>query len=181
MHCWDLIGLALCAVMGMTVCAMGAAKDWEDPGAVGQNNERPHATMVICPDARTAKSIRWANNDERVKSPWYRSLNGEWKYHYAQNRTLRVPDFWSTGFDDSSWKTIPVPSNVEMHGHGVPIYVNIRYPWQEGHPPVVPDNEPNNTVNSYRRTFELPKAWKGRRTLITFDGVNSFFYLWING
>lgn len=155
--------------------------DWENSQLVGVNNEPPHATMVICPDAATARSIGPVCNAERVKSPWYRSLNGKWKYHYSKNRTARVPDFWKTDFNDSAWTTIPVPSNVEIEGYGIPIYTNIKYPWPKPKPPFTPDDDPNNTVNSYRRPFEVPADWGGRRVLITFDGVNSFFYLWING
>jgi beta-galactosidase len=162
-----------------------AAPDWENPQLTGINNELPHATMVVCPDAATARGIGVAQNSERVKSPLYRSLNGQWKYHYSSNQLARVPDFWLPEFDGSKWETIPVPANVEIEGHGIPIYVNIRYPWTwhgvKPSPPVVPPDDPNNTVNSYRREFELPAGWNGRRVLITFDGVNSFFYLWVNG
>jgi beta-galactosidase len=160
-------------------------KEWQNPKLAGVNNEPPHATMVVCPDAKTALSIRFANNTERVKSSFYRSLNGDWKYHYASNHVGRVPDFWKPEFDDRAWETVPVPGNVEMFGHGIPIYVNIRYPWTwhgvEPNPPHVPEDDPNNTVNSYRRIFTVPKDWEGRRVFLTFDGVNSFFFLWING
>lgn len=158
------------------------SKDWENPGLTGRNNLPPHATMVICPDAKTARLIGPVCNGERVKSPFYRSLNGVWKYHYASNHTARVHGFWELTFDDSGWTEIPVPSNVEMHGYGTPIYVNIRYPWREPwHPPIVPGDDPNNTVNAYRRWFRLPASWTGRRVLLTFDGVNSFFQVWVNG
>src|SRR5262249_54938929 len=151
----------------------------------GISNQPPHATMVVCPDAKTAMRIDLVANSERIKSSFYRSLNGDWKYFYASNQTARLPDFWKPGFDDWTWKTIPVPGNVELFGNGVPIYVNIRYPWTwhglKPEPPVVPGDDPNNTVNCYRRTFTFPNEWAGRRVFITFDGVNSFFYLWING
>ncbi len=160
-------------------------EEWENPKLTGLNNQSPHASMIICPDLKTARKIGVTVNSERVKSPFYRSLNGDWKYHYSSNHLARVSDFWKTDFDDSSWATIPVPSNVEIQGHGVPIYVNIRYPWTwhgtEPNPPFVPGDDPNNTVNSYRRTFEIPKDWDGRKVFLTFDGVNSFFDLWING
>ena len=85
-------------------------------------------------------------------------------------------------FDDSKWKEIQVPANVEVEGYGIPIYVNIRYPWPEPwKPPFTPGNDPNNTVNSYRHTFDVPYHWPGRRIFLTFDGVNSFFFLWVNG
>ena len=182
-----LMGIVCAAVLtaGTVSAAEPSPRDWENPQLTGINNEAPHATMVICPSARIARKIGAVQNSERVKSPFYRSLNGEWKYHYSSNQLARVPDFWLPNYDDSKWGTIPVPANVEMEGHGIPIYVNIRYPWtwhgQKPTPGVVPPDDPNNTVNSYRREFDLPKDWNGRRVLITFDGVNSFFYLWING
>jgi len=160
----------------------GSLPDWENPGVTGRNNLPMHATMVICPDLATARSIRMATDKEREKSRFYRSLNGDWRYHYSKNHAVRVPDFWMPEFDDTAWKTIPVPSNAEIQGYGVPIYVNIRYPWPEPWtPPLVPGDDQNNTVNSYRRTFQVPSDWSGRRVLVTFDGVNSFFYLWVNG
>lgn len=175
---------ALAAAIVHPVCADGM-EDWQNPALTGVNNLPPHATMVICPDAGTAKGIGPVSNAERVKSPFYLSLNGDWKYHYAANHTGRVDGFWKPAFDDSAWTGIPVPSNVEMQGYGIPIYVNVKYPWAwqktKATPPIVPDNDPNNTVSSYRRTFQLPKDWDGRRVLMTFDGVNSFFTLWING
>ncbi len=176
---------AFTALVALFSNLVQAAPDWENPQLTGLNNEAPHATMVICPDAKTALTIGVAQNSERVNSPFYRSLNGEWKYHYSANQLARVPDFWLPNFDDSQWSTIPVPANVEIEGHGIPIYVNIKYPWAwhgvNPTPGIVPPDDPNNTVNAYRREFELPKDWDGRRVLITFDGVNSFFYLWVNG
>jgi beta-galactosidase len=157
-------------------------EDWQNPRLPSAGTRPPHATMVVCPDARTARRIEFAANAERVKSPLYRSLNGLWKYRYGSNLLDRVPDFWKPDFDDRAWGTIPVPANVEIEGHGVPIYVNIPYPWRKPWtPPFVPPDDPNNTVNAYRRAFEVPKDWAGRRVLLTLDGVNSFFYLWVNG
>jgi beta-galactosidase len=165
-----------------TAAAPVAAPDWENPRLVGVNNVDPHATMVVCPDAGVAGSIRLAANEERIKSKFYRSLNGKWRYHYSKNPTERIPDFWEPRFDDAKWQDIPVPSNVEMEGYGIPVYVNISYPWrQPWTPPLIPQDDPNATVNSYRRTFTIPKDWEERRVFLTFDGVNSFFYLWING
>ncbi len=182
-----LLAMAVTSVTA-TLAYAGASRelrDWENPVVTGLNNQPPHATMVICPDTRTALRIEFAANNERTKSPFYLSLNGDWKYHYATNHTGCVPDFWKPEFDDSDWKTIPVPSNVELSGYGIPIYVNIRYPWTwhgvAPNPPFVPEDDPNNTVNSYRRRFTVPKEWADRRVFVTFDGVNSFFYLWVNG
>ncbi|MBP8303204.1 MAG: beta-galactosidase, partial [Phycisphaerae bacterium] len=177
----SVLWLAWCtAVLGQD--PNGGPADWENPRLTGIGNEQPHATFVICPDVKTARSIGMATDRERVKSRFYRSLNGPWRYHYSRNHADRVPEFWMPGLDDSKWAILPVPSNVEMHGYGIPIYVNSQYPWpRPWTPPTVPADDLNNTVNSYRRTFEVPKDWAGRRVLVTFDGVNSFFYLWVNG
>jgi beta-galactosidase len=174
----------LALVGGALLCCASpeTPEDWEKPELTGINNQPPRASVVICPDVQTAKDIAMNVNSERVKSSFYRSLNGDWKYHYSSNHLARVPDFWKADFNDSAWKMIPVPSNVEIEGYGVPIYVNVRYPWEgQPNPPFVPPNDPNNTINSYRRTFEVPKDWDGRKVFLTFDGVNSFFYVWING
>lgn len=174
--------LLLAATLALASAEDAPPPDWQNPRLTGMNNLPAHATMVVCPDAGTALRIGPASNTERVRSRFYRSLNGNWKYHYGRNHTERVPEFWHPEFDDRSWVTIPVPSNVEMLGYGIPIYVNIDYPWPKPwKPPFVPENDPNNTVNSYRQTFTVPDAWSGRRVLLTFDGVNSFFYLWVNG
>jgi len=170
----------------ITLAAAGQdAKEWQNPKITGVNNEPPHATVVICPDMRTAEGIQFVNQIERSKSSFYQSLNGDWKYHYASNHNGRVPGFWIPDFDDSKWDNIPVPSNVEMLGYGIPIYVNIQYPWTwhgvKPNPPLVPEDDPNNTVNSYRKSFTVPGDWSGRHVFLTFDGVNSFFFLWING
>lgn len=179
------LALVLLAAAGFSAFKATCAeslRDWENPELTGINNEPMHATMVVCPDVRTARRIGPAMNSERVKSPFYRSLNGQWKYHYSSNHLARVADFWNPDFNDSAWDTIEVPSNVEMKGHGIPIYTNSRYPWMSrANPPFVPGDDPNNTVNAYRRTFNLPKDWAGRRVFMTFDGVNSYFTLWING
>src|SRR5215831_2628814 len=104
-------------------------KEWENPKLTGLNNEPPHASMVACPDVKTAQNIQFVGNRERVKSPFYQSLNGDWKYHYSANLSQRLTGFWTKDFNDREWPSIPVPSNVEISGYGIPIYVNIRYPW----------------------------------------------------
>jgi beta-galactosidase len=157
-------------------------KDWENPELTQHGTLPPHATLVIFPDARAALAHDVAANPDRAKSPFYRSLNGLWKYRYAANLTQRFPDFHYRELRDDSWAEIPVPANVELEGYGVPIYVNIRYPWREPwDPPFVPADDPNNTVNYYRKSFDLPREWAGRRVFLTFDGVNSFFQLYVNG
>jgi beta-galactosidase len=162
--------------------AAGETTDWQDPARPSEGTEAPHATQVPCPDAETARRIGPSTNAEREKSPWVRSLNGTWKYFYCPTPAQRVSGFEDPGFDDSEWGPIPVPANVEMEGHGIPIYVNIRYPWQKKiAPPEIPQDDPNNTVSAYRNRFTVPAEWAGRRVFLTFDGINSFAYVWVNG
>ncbi|MBN2183538.1 MAG: DUF4981 domain-containing protein [Sedimentisphaerales bacterium] len=158
--------------------------DWENPELIGRNRLAPHATMMIFPDVEAAKRAEAiATLGDRSRSPWFRSLNGDWKFMWSASKDERPTDFFRVNFNDSGWDTIPVPSNIETQGYGVAIYTNSRYPWairgQRSSPPEVPNI--NNHVGSYRYTFEIPQTWDGRQIYIVFDGVNSFFYLWING
>ena len=173
--------LAFCAVQ-IHARELEQLPEWESPRLTGVNNQPPHASMVICPDTFTAKRIQFVANSERAKSTFYRSLNGDWKYYYGSNQLARIPDFWKTDYNDRSWETIPVPSNVELSGHGIPIFVASHLPWQKKLvPPLVPGDDPNNSVNAYRYNFDVPRSWAGRHVFLTFDGVSSFFDLWING
>jgi len=96
------------------------APDWENPHLTGQNNEAPHATMVVCPDAATARGIGVVQNSERVKSPFCRSLNGDWKYHSLQTswRACRIS---GCRIPMMPWGSIIRAGHVEIEGHGIPI------------------------------------------------------------
>jgi beta-galactosidase len=150
-----------------------AVPEWQNPQALHEGVETPFATMTVFADAATARTY------DRTRSPFVLSLNGQWKYHWSATPAERVAGFWKTDYDDRAWKTIRVPSNPEVEGYGIPIYTNITYPWKEANPPHIPDRF--NHVSSYRRTFTVPAGWAGREVFLTFDGVNSFFYLWLNG
>lgn len=159
-----------------------AAPDWENEAIFRINKEEPHAIKMPFPDAASAVS------KPRLASPWCLMLNGDWKFHWVGHPDQRPQDFFKRDFDDSAWNTIPVPSNVELHGYGTPIYTNAAYPFLKDPPRVMGEppehftaKHERNPVSSYRRTFELPATWNGRQTYITFNGVASAFYLWING
>ncbi|MFF4528764.1 glycoside hydrolase family 2 TIM barrel-domain containing protein [Streptomyces sp. NPDC001407] len=115
-------------------------------------------------------------------SPYYRSLNGEWRFAWSGNPADRPLDFYDQDFDSSDWGRIEVPGNWETQGHSEPTYFNVRYPWtgyEEPTPPHAPASF--NPVGSYLRTFTVPDEWHGRRTLISFQGVKSAFFIWVNG
>lgn len=148
--------------------------EWQDPAIQHAGVEPPFATMAVFADAASARTL------DRDKSPFFQSLNGQWKYHWSATPAARVPEFWRTDFNDSAWPAIRVPSNPEVEGYGIPIYTNIAYPWKSAAPPLIPADALNH-VSAYRRAFTIPSAWDGREVFLTFDGVNSFFYLWVNG
>ncbi len=147
--------------------------EWQNEAMLHAGTEEPFATMAVFPDEASAL------NQAGEPSARMASLNGDWKFRWAPSPADRVKEFWRPEFDDSAWGTIPVPSNVEVQGYGVPIYTNIKYPWKTATPPLIPDSV--NSVSAYRNRFTVPRNWEGMEIFLTFDGVNSFFYLWLNG
>ncbi|MFI6438581.1 glycoside hydrolase family 2 TIM barrel-domain containing protein [Streptomyces sp. NPDC050759] len=140
----------------------------------------PHTTLM--PYANTGQALA----ADRTRSPYRLSLDGTWKFAYADRPADRDTDFYRTDVDDKDWDTLPVPSVWQVHGYDFPIYVNITYPWwgpnglgEEAQPPAAPTRY--NPVGQYRRTFTVPKDWSGRRTFLHFEGVKSAHYVWING
>ncbi|GAA1598880.1 glycoside hydrolase family 2 TIM barrel-domain containing protein [Kribbella hippodromi] len=103
------------------------------------------------------------------------SLNGTWRFHWSDTVWGATPGFQEAGFDDTSWDELPVPSHWQLHGYGPPIYTTSPYPFPVD-PPHVPDENP---TGEYRLSF-LGPDWK-RRTILRFDGVDSFFTVWLNG
>lgn len=146
--------------------------DWENPAVFGIHKESPHATRFSFPDEMSARN--WREKPSR----YYKSLNGDWRFHWAGKPADRPVDFYQPTYDVSAWATIPVPSNWEMHGYGIPIYTNITYPFPKN-PPFI--DHAYNPVGSYRTTFTVPDGWDGRRVFLHFGGVDSAFYLWVNG
>jgi len=96
----------------------------------------------------------------------------------VRNAADRPTEFWHNDFDDSSWNLIPVPSNWEIVGYGVPIYTNISYPFDPD-PPLVPVEW--SPVGSYRHEFEVPDEWRGMRVVLHLGSVKSAGYVWVNG
>jgi beta-galactosidase/beta-glucuronidase len=146
--------------------------DWENPKVVAKNKEPAHVTRVPYADGKTALIC------ERDKSPWFFLLNGDWRFSLAPNPESVPKDFYTGDYDAEEWDTIPVPSNWQMLGYDKPMYTNVRYPFPAD-PPRVPHYD--NPVGLYRRDFEIPEAWKGKQIFLTFEGVDSAFYVWLNG
>lgn len=153
--------------------------EWQSQYAIGLHKIEPHA--YVWPYAGEKAVMK----REHENSPWYRSLNGRWKFHWVKNPDNRPREFYEPGFYTGGWAEIEVPGNWERQGYGTAIYVNENYEFDnkmfgfKKNPPLVPYEA--NEVGSYRRTFTLPAHWKDRRVVLCFEGVISFYYVWLNG
>ena len=170
--------------------------EWQSPENLSLNKEYPRPYFFSFNNEKQATRVL------PEYSPYWQSLNGQWRFHWCKTPDQRPKDFYKTDYDTSKWDAIPVPSNWNVYGiqkdgslkYGLPIYVNqpvIFYherkvdDWHKGVMRTPPTDwttyEYRNEVGSYVREFEVPNNWEGREIFIDFDGVDSFFYLWING
>jgi len=146
-------------------------RDWENPEMIAQNKENPHATLVSFPDEQSAlESVM-------TDSPNYLSLDGIWKFNLSKSPDQRPYWFFKDNYDTRDWDDIEVPSNWEMKGYDVPIYVNITYPFKND-PPFIQHNY--NPVGSYKRSFKVPSEWRNKEVFLQFGAVASAFYVWVN-
>jgi len=147
--------------------------EWMDALIFEINKQSSRCSSVSYPSIEMALS--------GVHSPLEKYLDGEWKFHWVPRPADRTPLFYQPDFDDRNWNTIPVPSQWELQGYGVPIYAPFHMP-----PSLRKKNMPNidpndNPVGAYRYEFEISNEWLNRESYLQFDGVCSAFYLWING
>ena len=171
--------------------------EWQSPERLSLNKLHPRAHIFPFASADAARRVLPEGTD------YFLSLDGTWKFHWCATPDERPKDFANPTFDVASWDDIRVPGcwNVQGLGprgemkYGVPIYVNqpvIFYhevkkdDWRGGVMREPKDKRwttylYRNEVGSYRRSFTLPANWRGRQVVLNFDGVDSFFYLWVNG
>lgn len=171
--------------------------EWQSPDSVAVNKQQPHAWFFSFRNVEEARKVLPEN------SSYWKSLDGLWKFHWAPNPDERPKDFYRTDYDVSHWDDIKVPMNWNLAGlqkdgnnkYGDPLYSNQRVIFQHSWQPMndwkggvmrtPPTNwmtyRNRNEVGSYRRTFSVPADWKGQQIYLNFDGVDSFFYLYING
>lgn len=171
--------------------------EWNDPTNLALNKEMPRAWFFSFQDKDNARKVLPEN------STYWKSLDGMWKFHFSKTPDQRPADFFKQGYDTSAWDDIKVPGSWNIQGinkvngerkYGSPIYVNQWVifgsetkpgDWKKGvmrdRPTDYTTYEYRNEVGSYKRSFEIPQDWDGREVYISFDGVDSFFYLWING
>lgn len=162
--------------------------DWCNPLIVGRNKESAHATLVPFAAASDALAAYAEPVTDWGRSPFVRSLDGDWRFAWAPNPDAVPAGFWLNDYDDRGWDCIPVPANWQLVGeafaqgrpkYDVPIYTNIRYPFPIDQLPAVPADD--NPTGCYRRSFDVPEEWSGRRILLHFEGVSSACKVWVNG
>ncbi|MDQ1296142.1 MAG: beta-galactosidase, partial [Bacteroidota bacterium] len=146
-------------------------RDWENPEMFNQNREAPHATIISFNDKESAHQA------DKKSSPDYLSLDGTWKFNLVRSPDQRPCWFFKDDYDTRDWDDIQVPSNWEMKGYDVPIYVNIPYPHKKDPPFIQHDYNP---VGSYKRSFKVPSEWKNKEVFLQFGAVSSAFYVWVN-
>lgn len=160
--------------------------EWNNrPRTFQVNREPAHATLVPYADSASALAAAKADISSsgiRADSRYLKLLNGMWKFCFSKNPDTRPMDFYKESYDVSKWKEIKVPSNWQMEGYDYPIYTNITYPWtgyEQPKPPYAPTVY--NPVGSYKKIFTIPNDWDGRQIFLSFQGVSSAFYVWVNG
>lgn len=157
---------------------LGDLPDWENPLVIGTNKEPAHLSFMHYPDRQSAL----ADSSFEFHTPYYKSLDGQWKFKWSKNPAERPKDFYRTEYDITEWANIKVPASWQMEGFGTAIYLNEKYPFHPErpvNPPLIPKDY--NPVGSYRTTFTVPNNWNGRNIYIHFGGVKSAFYIWVNG
>ena len=159
-------------VFGLSNQILGQNNEWNDLSIHEVGTEPKHTTLKYFADKQSALTY------DTDKSPFYKSLNGIWKFAWCRKPADRIEDFFKNDYDASSWGKIKVPGDWQLQGYDVPIDFNIGYPF-ERNAPNAPQNY--NPVGQYVREFALPEGWKGREIFLHFAGVNSAFYLWLNG
>lgn len=167
-----LISMLLAGILSTS--AQQSNPEWQSQYAFGKGKEAPHAGIIPFKDMESLEK-------RDIKgSPYYLSLNGKWKFSWIKNPDYRPKEFFLPDVDLSAWDEINVPGNWERQGYGTAIYVNDEYEFKGVQPPFVPVE--NNEVGSYRRNFTIPETWDGTsRVVLCFEGVISFYYVWLNG
>jgi beta-galactosidase/evolved beta-galactosidase subunit alpha len=146
-------------------------KDWENPRLFERNRLPARAFFTPYADAQSAQAMN------RGASTRFKLLDGTWKFHFDAAPALAPQQFMQSDCDVADWDDLPVPSCWQMEGYGRPHYTNVIYPFPLN-PPYVPTDNP---TGSYVHFFNVPAEWDGMQVVLRFDGVDSYFEVWVNG
>ena len=164
------ISLALFSAMGLL-----AEERWQDP-KVNEIGRMPMKSSFFAYESLSAAENGMENSER------YASLNGQWKFCFSANPSLKPDGFHEVNYDDRNWPEMPVPGIWELNGYGNPVYLNTGYAWRtwyKNNPPYVPVE--NNYVGSYRRIVKIPESWTDKQVIAHFGAVSSNISLWVNG
>ena len=171
------LSAALVTLLAISVNSFSAIKTLND-GPVGDEWHNLQVNEVNRLKLHTQffayESLQKALTNNCKTSQNYLSLNGAWKFYFAETPNQRPQKFYDPLFDDSSWNTLNVPGIWELNGYGDPVYLNVGFAWREhfrNNPPQVPVKD--NHVGSYRRTITLPDNWNNKQVIAHFGSVTS--------
>ena len=178
MNIRTIANVSLClAMLSMSSGALAQSESrWQNVNINQQNREPRRANFFAFENLEKAQSF------DKKKSANYLSMEGMWKFNFVKDHNKRPANFFALKYDDSLWKDFPVPGLFELNGYGDATYKNIGYAWAtqfDPNPPYI--SELNNYTGSYRRTFELPKDWKGKDVYFHVGSATSNLTLWVNG
>lgn len=178
MNIRTIANVSLClALLSMGSGALAQSESrWQNVNINQQNREPRRANFFAFENLEKAQSF------DKKKSANYLSMEGMWKFNFVKDHNKRPANFFALKYDDSQWKDFPVPGLFELNGYGDATYKNIGYAWAtqfDPNPPYI--SELNNYTGSYRRTFELPKNWKGKDVYFHVGSATSNLTLWVNG
>ncbi|MFD0714411.1 glycoside hydrolase family 2 TIM barrel-domain containing protein [Paenibacillus sp. GCM10027626] len=146
-------------------------KYWQNPNMLQINRQAARAAYIPYADQASARA------NKRGQSPFYETLNGSWKFRYYASVNQVQDGFYKENTDVSDWDSLLVPSCWQINGYDQLHYTNVNYPIPCD-PPYVPDENP---AGLYVREFNMRQEWESKDKYIVFEGVNSCFYLWVNG
>ena len=115
--------------------------------------------------------------EHRESSDRFQMLSGEWKFQYYNSIYDVKESFYEKGYDVSGFDHVTVPGVWQMDGYDTHQYTNIRYPFPFD-PPYVPQDIP---CGAYVHNFEYNREKKASKAFLNFEGVDSCFYVWVNG
>ena len=178
MNIRTIANVSLClAMLSISSGALAQSESrWQNVNINQQNREPRRANFFSFENLEKAQSF------DKKKSANYLSMEGMWKFNFVKDHNKRPANFFALKYDDSQWKDFPVPGLFELNGYGDATYKNIGYAWAtqfDPNPPYI--SELNNYTGSYRRTFELPKNWKGKDVYFHVGSATSNLTLWVNG
>ena len=165
-------------IVAWTAMALSASAqdEWKDRSVPAWGKEYPHADYMLFGSREKALQADYSGSE------YYKCLNGEWNFSYAEDFRELPENFWATDYDDSAWGRIAVPSNWEFNGYGTPIYINSPFEMDPNtgakKEPAFPDKIPGG---AYRMWFSVPSDWDGREVFLQLGGVKSACWLYVNG